>query len=91
MPRCLLKTITCTSPPPVLLAQPDRTLIPRITEKTPRRGIITSVPDLTDSIKDHMQVTNADPKPYVWTATAQSILSRVARARTSLHTQANQN
>ncbi len=62
-----------------------------LTEKNLRRGIFKSVPDLIDSIEDYLRVSNEDPKPYVWTATAQSILSKVARARTSLETQATQN
>jgi transposase len=62
-----------------------------LTEKNLRRGIFQSVPDLIDSIETYLHATNTDPKPYVWTATAQSILSKVARARTALETQANQN
>jgi transposase len=62
-----------------------------LTEKNLRRGIFKSVPDLIDSIEDYLRVSNNNPKPYVWTATAQSILAKVARARTSLDTQANQN
>ena len=34
---------------------------------------------------------HADPKPYVWTATAESILAKVARARAALNQQASQN
>ena len=60
-----------------------------LTEKNLRRGIFKSVPDLIDSIESYLQATNADPQPYIWTATAQSILSKVARARTSLEAQAN--
>ena len=61
-----------------------------LTEKNLRRGIFKSVPDLIDSIEDYMRVSNTDPKPYVWTATAESILAKVARARTTLTEQANQ-
>ena len=62
-----------------------------LTDKNLRRGIFKSVPDLIDSIEDYLRVSNTNPTPYVWTATAQSILTEVARARTSLETQANQN
>ena len=55
-----------------------------LTEKNLRRGIFHSVPDLIDSIEDYIQANNDDPKPYVWTATAKSILAKVARARTTL-------
>ncbi|WP_035768248.1 IS630 family transposase, partial [Arthrobacter castelli] len=62
-----------------------------LTEKNLRRGIFRSVPDLVDSIGQYMEANNEDPKPYVWTATAESILAKVARARATLTEQANQN
>ena len=31
-----------------------------------------------------MAATNNNPKPYVWTATAESILAKVQRARATL-------
>ncbi|NJC57631.1 IS630 family transposase [Brevibacterium marinum] len=55
-----------------------------LTEKNLRRGIFDSVPDLIDSIEAYIDANNDDPKPYVWTATAESILEKVARARTTL-------
>lgn len=40
-----------------------------------RRGIFGSVPELIASIEDYLTVNNDDqPKLYVWTATAESIL-----------------
>lgn len=62
-----------------------------LTEKNLRRGIFRSVPELIDSIEEYIEANNENPKPYVWTATAESILAKVARARTSLNEQANQN
>ncbi len=55
-----------------------------LTDKNLRRGIFPSVPDLIASIEDYLTAHNDDPKPYVWTATAQSILAKVQRARTTL-------
>ncbi len=55
-----------------------------LTEKNLRRGIFASVPDLIASIEDYLAASNNDPKPYVWTATAESILAKVQRARTTL-------
>ena len=43
-----------------------------------------SVPDLVASIQEYIDAHNDDPKPYVWTATAQSILAKVARGRITL-------
>ena len=45
-----------------------------------------SVPDLVASIQEYIDAHNEDPKPYKWTATAESILAKVARARTTLNT-----
>ena len=55
-----------------------------LTDKNLRRGIFASVPDLIASIQTYIDAHNADPKPYVWTATAESILAKVERARTTL-------
>lgn len=57
-----------------------------LTEKNLRRGIFGSVPDLIASIEDYLDANNEDPTPYVWTATAESILAKVARARATLDT-----
>ena len=55
-----------------------------LTDKNLRRGIFGSVPDLIASIQTYLDANNADPNPYVWTATAESILAKVARARATL-------
>ena len=62
-----------------------------LTDKNLRRGIFGSVPDLIASIETYLAVTNDDPKPYVWTATAESILAKVQRARTTLDRVVTQN
>lgn len=62
-----------------------------LTDKNLRRGIFASVPDLIASIEAYLNAHNADPKPYVWTATAESILAKVQRARTKLQHVVNQN
>ena len=61
-----------------------------LTDKNLRRGIFASVPDLIASIQTYIDASNADPKPYVWTATAESILAKVARARNVLDQRINQ-
>ncbi len=55
-----------------------------LTDKNLRRGIFGSVPDLIASIQSYLTAHNDDPQPYVWTATAESIRSKVQRARTTL-------
>lgn len=55
-----------------------------LTDKTLRRGVFHSVPDLIESIQEYIDAHNDDPRPYVWTATAESILAKVARGRIAL-------
>ena len=43
-----------------------------------------SVGDLVTAIEDYLKVTNDNPKPFVWTATAEQILAKVARGRVAL-------
>jgi hypothetical protein len=74
----------------IIVAQPGRTLISR-SDNNPRRGIFASVPDLIAGIEEYLNAHNADPAPYVWTATAESIDAKVQRARTKLEQVVNQN
>lgn len=55
-----------------------------LTEKALRRGAFHSVPDLIEKIEDYIRVNNEDPKPLIWTATAESILEKVRRGRVAL-------
>ena len=55
-----------------------------ITEKRIRRGAFKSVPVLIASITDYLKATNADPKPFVWMASAPAILAKVKRANAAL-------
>ena len=54
-------------------------------DKAIRRGVFASVPDLITAIEAYLDANNADPKPLVWTATAESILAKVSRARQTLN------
>jgi hypothetical protein len=49
-----------------------------------RRGAFHSVPDLIASIQEYIDSHNDAPRPYLWTATAESILAKVARGRIAL-------
>jgi transposase len=57
-----------------------------LTDKALRRGSFNSVPDLIGSIEEYLDAHNDDPKPFVWTATAESILQKVRRGRVALQT-----
>jgi len=55
-----------------------------LSEKAVRRGAFRSVADLERAIEDFMHAWNADPTPFVWTATVQNILEKLARCRRRL-------
>ena len=50
-----------------------------LTEKQLRRGVHQSSGELEAAIYRYLDVTNEDPKPFVWTKTADQILANVAR------------
>jgi transposase len=62
-----------------------------LTGKMIRRGVFHSVGDLVEAIEEYLRVHNDDPKPFMWTATAESILEKVRRGRVTLQQTANQN
>lgn len=57
-----------------------------ITDKRIRRGVFKSVDDLVVAIMDYLAANNAAPKPFVWTASMETILTKVKRANEVLET-----
>lgn len=57
-----------------------------ITTKRIRRGTFHSVPELITAIADYIQHNNANPKPFVWTKTADEIIAKVNRGKAILKT-----
>jgi transposase len=57
-----------------------------ITTKRIRRGAFASVAELETAIHDYLDRHNADPKPFVWTKTADAILAKERRALKALET-----
>ena len=55
-----------------------------LSEKAIRRGSFVSVPDLQQAIERFLDVWNAKPKPFVWTATIEEIIKKIERARAKL-------
>jgi len=51
----------------------------RLTEETRRRSSHKSTAELEDAIYEHIEATNDDPKPFIWTKTADPIIAAVAR------------
>jgi transposase len=58
-----------------------------ITRNRIRRGAFNSVAELKNAIHDYLDNHNADPKPFVWTKSANQILEKVARAKQALESQ----
>jgi len=50
-----------------------------ITNKRIRRGVFRSVKELEAAIREYIEVHNENPKPFVWTRTADQILESIAR------------
>jgi len=57
----------------------------KITKERIRRGVFTSVPQLERAIYDYIDRNNADPKPFVWTKSANDIVLKVNRGRATLN------
>lgn len=53
-------------------------------EKAVRRGVFPSVDDLKVAIDAFLAAWNEDPKPFVWTATVESITEKLTRCRQTL-------
>jgi len=63
------------------MAQPGRALVrfALLTEKQLRRGVHRSTRELEHAIRAYLEHHNHNPKPFIWTKTADQILESVAR------------
>ena len=59
-------------------------LFAEITRQRIRRGVFRSVPELEAAIIEWINHRNAHPKPFIWTATAESIILKRHRAKKTL-------
>jgi transposase len=55
-----------------------------LTNKRIRRGSFGSVEDLRKAIAEFLAAWNAKPKPFIWTATVESIVEKLSRCRQTL-------
>jgi transposase len=62
-----------------------------LTNKAIRRGVFHNVPELITAIETYLDANNTNPTPFVWTATADEILTKVRRGRLTLNKLATQN
>lgn len=56
-----------------------------LTTKRIRRGVFRNVPELIQAIEEYIKHHNAAPKPFAWTATVETIMEKVTRARKALN------
>ena len=59
-------------------------LFNELTRRELKRLGVTGVDDLIAAITSYLQRRNEDPKPFVWTASADKILRKVRRAKAAL-------
>lgn len=50
-----------------------------LTQRQIRRGVHRSTPELEQAIRRYIEVCNEDPKPFVWTKSADEILANLAK------------
>jgi len=55
-----------------------------LTEKAVRRGAFRSVVELEQAIEEFLTAWNHNPNPFVWTATVEKIMEKLARCRRTL-------
>ena len=59
-------------------------LFSELTTRTLRRLAVNSVDELIAAITSYLDRRNADPAPFVWTASVKSILAKVRKAKETL-------
>jgi hypothetical protein len=57
-----------------------------ITRKRIRRGTFRSLPDLIRAIEEYVTHHNRHAEPFIWTATAATILRKVRHCKEALET-----
>jgi transposase len=61
------------------------TFFSTMTRRRLRRGVFHSLVDLQAAINRYLDEHNADPKPFVWTATPERIIAKLQPLNASLH------
>lgn len=56
-----------------------------LTTQRLRRGVFRSVPELIQAIDESITQRNGAPEPFAWTATVDSIINKITRARRVLN------
>ncbi len=57
-----------------------------ITDKRIRRGSFQNVPDLIAAINHYIQTHNQNPKVFIWSASVERIMGKIAKCKEALET-----
>src|SRR6266852_941121 len=55
-----------------------------LSDKAIKRASFVSVPDLKQAIEEFLRSWNENPKPFIWTATVEGIMTKIERARVKM-------
>jgi transposase len=58
----------------------------KLTQQRLRRGVFCSVQELVAAIKDYLTHHNANPKPFVWSTTVETILGKIRKCKAIIET-----
>jgi hypothetical protein len=77
--RRTLALSSCIPRPPAPPAQRVECWFALLADKQIKRGVLRSVHELEAAITAFIQAQNDEPKPFVWTKSADAILQTIAR------------
>jgi transposase len=55
-----------------------------LSDKAIKRASFVSVPDLKQAMEEFMRSWNENPRPFIWTATVEGIMTKIERARVKM-------
>ena len=72
--------------PPMPLTDSQREILESLSRSpgAPHREVQRARALLLAAIEAYLQANNADPRPFIWTASAEAILAKVRRGRVAL-------
>jgi len=66
------------------LAESGRALVRRVDQQENPSRVVRQREDLEQAVEQFLAVWNEKPKPFVWTATVESIVEKLSRCRQTL-------
>ncbi len=89
IPRCGLAQTASEVPLPLhsdlcLLAERGQGFFGKLTRQRLERGVFKGIADPQAAINRYLTETNANPKPFTWTADPDAIIEKVRRGKQAL-------